>query len=290
LSLAAVLLLTGFGFAAERGCPLQGSDEHKTVIGQYTIRTIRGEMEGCLEIRKNAAVVYQENIASTYVVGNNIEGAPGIPEIKPGTDITGSGSPEVIVGSWSGGAHCCFSFRVFQLGNDFRLLANLDAKDSGGAHFEDIDHDGKHEFVANDWTFAYWHASFAESPAPKVILRPGADKYGNFEYKLALELMRKPAPSQAELNTTINKIKSQPEWKEHVPPSLWAVMLDMIYTGNASLAWEVLDQSWPKEKPGKRGFLGAFCERLSDSEYFFELSDSLNPHPADCFLGNFGPD
>ncbi len=288
LVIAAALLLTGLGLATERGCPSKESDERTVTIDQYTIRTVRTDDGGCVEIRKNGTLVYQESDASAYVMGNNIEGSPGIPQIKPGTDITGSGNPEVIVGSWSGGAHCCFSFEVFQLGKDFRRLVKLDAKDSGGAHFEDIDHDGKYEFISNDWTFAYWHASFAESPAPTVILRPQKDAYGNFGYELALGLMRKSAPSRARLEAIINEIRAEQDWKHRVPVSLWAAMLNLIYTGNAGLAWDVLDQAWPKEKPGKSGFLGAFCDRLGDSNYFDP--STLNPHPADCFLGNLGPD
>ena len=67
-------------------------------------------------------------------------------------------------------------------------------------------------------------------------------------------------------------------------------MLNLIYTGHPERAWYVFDRSWPTKKPGEGGFLGAFCERLSDSDYFDDLSDTLKKHPADCFLGNFGPD
>ena len=157
-------------------------------------------------MRKNGSLIYRKNEASAYSIGNNIEGAPGIAVIKPGTDVTGSGQPEVIVGSWSGGAHCCFSFQILQLGRDFRVLAKLDAKDSGGAHFEDINHDGKYEFIANDWTFAYWRTSFAESPAPEVILRPKPAESGYVDYQLALDLMRKPAPTQEQLDGLIARI------------------------------------------------------------------------------------
>ncbi|MGC2112206.1 MAG: hypothetical protein WA655_21990 [Candidatus Korobacteraceae bacterium] len=258
-------------------------------IQQYAVRTIRGEYQGCLEVRKAAEVIYRKNDASAYYIGNNIEGGPGIPEIKPGTDITGSGQPEVLVGSWSGGAHCCFGFQVLQLGKEFKVLATLDAKDSGGAHFEDINHDAKYEFIADDWAFAYWHTSFAESPAPTVILRPKAEENSYVEYHLALDLMSKPAPTRAQLDSTIASIKSDEAWDKDVPPVLWRAMLDLIYTGHPDLAWEIWDQSWPAKKPGKAGFLGAFCERLSTSDYFYDLSDTLQGHPADCFLGNFGP-
>lgn len=289
LSLALLAVLPcAVAFAAEDGCPNSGTDEHKVTIQQYTVRTIRGDYEGCVEVWKNGNVVYRKTGDVAYYVGNNIDGNTAGPEIKPGTDITGSGQPQVIIGSWSGGAHSCYTFQVLQLGKEFHRVAALNAQDSDGAHFEDLDHDGKYEFVANDWTFAYWRTSFAESPAPRIILRPKTVGDGNVEYVLARDLMQKPAPTQEQLDHTIAEIKGEPAWNQHVPPALWAAMLELIYTGHPDLAWQVFDRSWPDKKPGKSGFLGAFCERLSSSNYF-DLPDTTRL-PPDCFLDNFGPD
>jgi len=275
--------------AEQSPCPAHGTDEHRVAINQYTLRTLRTDYQGCLEVRKDGRIVYRRDADESYTIGNNIEGAPGIPVIKPGTDMTASGEPQVIVGSWSGGAHCCYKFEVLQLGKEFRVVAELDAQDSGGAHFEDIDHDGKYEFVANDWAFAYWRTSFAESPAPKIILRPIAGTNDSDPYHLALDLMRKPAPSQTEFESKIAKIKSDEEWNHHVPPALWGGMLELIYSGHADLAWELFDRAWPSKKPGKYGFLGAFCERLSNSHYVYDLSGWLKGAPADCSVNSFGP-
>ncbi len=289
LALLAFLSCTA-AYAAEAACPLNGTDEHKVTIQQYTVRTMREDYKGCLEVRKDGDVIYRRDDGDilAYYIGNKVDGNSAGPEIKPGTDITGSGQPQVIIGSWSGGAHCCYAFRILQFGKEFKVVARLDAGDSDGAHFEDIDHDGKYEFLSNEWTFAYWRTSFAESPAPEVILRPVTSQNGYVEYKLALDLMRKPAPSQVQLDDMIVKIKSDESWKQHVPPALWTAMLDLIYTGHAELAWQVFDRSWPDKKPGKSGFLGAFCERLSDSHY--DLADTLKGQPPDCSLDNFGPD
>ena len=91
---------------------------------------------GCVEVRNGGKLIYSKSDASACYIGNNIEGGPGIPDIKLGIDVTGSGSPEMIIGHWTGGAHCCFGFTVLELGKELRVVAELDAKDSGGAHFE----------------------------------------------------------------------------------------------------------------------------------------------------------
>ncbi len=241
-------------------------------------------------MRKAGVLVHGETHAMKYHIGNNINGEnlkgfPPIPEIKAGTDITGNGIPNVIVSAWSGGAHCCFSFIVLELGKTFKVAARINAKHSDLAHFEDINHDGKFVFVGNDWTFAYWRTSFMQSPAPRVILRPERYDNGSVAYNLALDLMQKPAPTDKRFESAVQEVRGDDAWRSGgVPPRLWGEMLDFIYAGNPTLAWKLLDQSWPKEKAGKGGFLGAFCDRLESSEYWHgDISNRLKDSPPDCF-------
>jgi len=278
-----ILVLPIISRAADTGCPVNGSDESKITVNGYTVRTMRSEFFGCVEVSKNGAVVYREADDLRYFIGNDIQGEGKVPSIKPGTNITGGRDPQVLIGSWSGGAHCCFKFRLLELGSKFRKLAELDAADGDYAHFEDLDKDGKYEFVGNDCTFAYWETSFAESPAPKVILRPTTDKEGRVEYRLATDLMQRPAPPPEETRKLVAKIKSNDEWSDGVPSALWSAILDFIYSGHPDLAWQIWNETWPESKPAKGGFLGAFCDRLTQSPYFFELTKTINSAPPDCF-------
>jgi hypothetical protein len=93
-------------------------------------------------------------------------------------------------------------------------------------------------------TFAYWRTSYADSPAPQVMLR-----YRDGIYRMAADLMRKPAPAPTELSTRARQIQ-QGKWSEPCPgppeypcpPSgLWSTMLDLLYTGHAVLAWQFFD-------------------------------------------------
>jgi len=175
---------------------------------------------------------------------------------------------------------------ILELGKQFSEVAEIRADHSAGAHFEDLRHDGKYEFVAEDWAFAYWHASFAYSPVPAVVLMPDEKGVLNYYlYHLALDLMERPAPTATEFDSLVNKVKQASDWHEGgVPPELWGEMLDLIYTGHPPLAWKLLDQSWPEEKPGKNGFIGAFCDRLGQSRYWADLSTLLSDShaPPDC--------
>ena len=277
-------------------CPRSGSGEQTAKYKDYVIRTIDTGSYGCLEVRKAGVVVYKQSDAQVYGIGNNIGGlsGKGVPVIPIGADITGGGVPEAIVWAWSGGAHCCYTFQILELGKQFLEVAEISADHSGEAHFEDLRHDGKYEFVGEDWAFAYWHAGFAQSPAPKVVLRPEGMRalqstpegtFDSYLYKLSFDLMERPAPTAAEFDSLARRVKEASDWEYGgVPPVLRGSMLDLIYTGHPPLAWKLLEQSWPKEKPGKSGFIGAFCDRLRQSRYWADLSQLLTyPHaPPDC--------
>jgi hypothetical protein len=118
---------------------------------------------------------------------------------------------------------------VFSLGQEFKLLDEI-AGEHTFPEFVDVDRDGIYEVKCQDWTFAYWETSFAESPAPEIILR-----YRNGKYVLAADLMKRPAKSPYDLEKEIVSLRKQfggPEralnqdkrWSGNggVPPVLWA--------------------------------------------------------------------
>jgi hypothetical protein len=55
------------------------------------------------------------------------------------------------------------------------------------------------------------------------------------------------------------------------PPEMWQEMLNLIYTGNMTTAWRLLDMSWPAGKPGKMKFLRGFKKQLSKSPYYKDI-------------------
>lgn len=135
--------------------------------------------------------------------------------------------------------------------------------DGDGCQFQE-EHNGKVDFVINDWTFAYWKASFAESPAPQIILRyqPGG-------YKLATDLMATANPSQMEFQRLVDKGRRIPLNDEGEPTSeFWGIMLDLIYSGHADFAWKFCDESWPGSANAKKQFLQNFRFQLSKSPYW----------------------
>jgi len=200
-------------------------------INDYLYRLLHDEESGYeyFEILQNEGKVFTSEIGMFYGIniGSNNENIP-----PPGEDITGDGIPDLVVEGYSGGAHCCYDYTIFSLGEQFKIIAHLQGNDSS-FEFKDIDGDGVYEIIGRDCTFAYWETYFAASPAPEIILH-----YKDSKYKLACELMRKSHPELIdEFNEKLEKVISEPAWTTEVPPSLWEYMLDLIYTGNSKIAY-----------------------------------------------------
>lgn len=240
-----------------------GSLRDERVFRNYAIRIYENweERQSALEILRQGRRIYvQEGVV--FDVGRYGGGEKAhLPPV--GQDITGDGKPDMAVAEWTAGAHCCITVYVFEIGEEFRQVATIHGEDSA-PDFTDLDGDAIPEVVLHDWTFAYWRTGFASSPAPQVILR-----FRDGAYRVAGDLMHKPAPAPPELETRARKVRN--DWAEEYHRGFWGFALDLIYSGHAGLAWQFLEMAWPPDRPGKEQFLSDFRARLSKSPYWPEI-------------------
>lgn len=254
-------------------CPGNRKKTGEAKFWEYAVRTYRYPNSfGCFVISRGGRAIYRETSMDFQIGGSpslKLEGKQD--ELTPiGTDVTGLGRPDLVIGEWTGGAHCCFLFHVFELGSErLRKVTTIDAEDSDGSRFADVDHDGRAEFLTNDWTFAYWHTGFMQSPAPDVILR-----FRNGKFRLALDLMRKPTPNDKDLAAEAKKVARNWDTSEQGPPhEYWGKLLDLIYTGNARGAWSFAEEAWPRDKEGRAEFIKEFKKQLRKNPYWEELKE-----------------
>jgi hypothetical protein len=220
-------------------------------------------------LHKEKRVYYEADRRYSIKTVENTDYVPKPGERIETKDITGNGIPELIIGVWSGGAHCCFSVIIFSLGEELKKIAEIEGGDSS-LEFKDFDGDGIYEVVGRDWTFAYWETSFANSPAPQIVLR-----YLHGKYVLATDLMKKNLPGKKEIEAKIEEIShafaKSAAFDDEVPPELWQYMLNLIYSGNGKIALTFFDKAWPEQREGKEEFLAAFKAQLAKSSYWPEI-------------------
>ncbi len=81
-------------------------------------------------------------------------------------DLTGDRTPELVVETYSGGAHCCSVVHVLSLNAQVRLLLRYATGNAGSADIADLNKDGRLELVLGDDSFAYFDdLCFACSPS-----------------------------------------------------------------------------------------------------------------------------
>ncbi|MCB0349859.1 MAG: hypothetical protein KDD38_01670 [Bdellovibrionales bacterium] len=208
--------------------------------------------------------MFQDSIMGGYFyLGANYE-ANG----EPFATLTGPGHQNVVISSWSGGAHCCFTLRIFDVTDGFRQAAYID---SGNfmAVFEDLDFDGIPEIKVTDDFLAYQFSSFAESATADVVL-----KYSEGEFIVAPEFMLK-AP--LDLRLLRNEIT---EWRRQIreandlgnlPYSFMKTVTDLTFSGNWQTAEQLVELTWPSEGPSKKDFLIRYEMALAESKFYTKL-------------------
>lgn len=163
----------------------------------------------------------------------------------PGTNVTGGDTPQIVVQTFSLGAHCCLAMYVVDLGPQ----VTVHEVPLGGNYptwFRKGGEAGDWEAVGFDNNFAYWHSAFAFSSWPQLIYR-----FHEGRFELAADRMRRSPPTANELTRDGSAVAAAP-WPEgeEGPKELLDKAIGLVYTGNMAAAVRFFDLAW---KPGVAG-------------------------------------
>jgi hypothetical protein len=257
---------------------------HAITVKQYVFATFENDAGACLQVMSGGQVIVRRTseFPEAFTLGQHADSEYNFPTVANGTDVTGRGHPDMIVSEYSGGAHCCMTHYVFELEPQFKLLATLYDADDDLAHFQRAA-DGRYNYITADWTFAYWPSCFACSPSALVKLRWTDDKNGG-GFHLAIDKMRKPAPTQKEWNTAISEAQKAVKSQDitSIGTTMWQTVLNLIYTGHSDLAWKFVDSLGPKAQQSPLPTLSDFCSLLGQSQFWPDLNPTLKDTPTAC--------
>ncbi|HSN16953.1 MAG TPA: hypothetical protein VLV87_01990 [Gammaproteobacteria bacterium] len=224
-----------------------------------------------IEILKGGNRVYLET-GYSFALGYPLDQDQPPDSVKPtvGMDLTGKG-PGLLISEWSGGAHCCYSFHIFQLGAAFKALPViplLDADESALVRRPGIK--GLVLSTVDYSDFRYFPQDFAGSPAGRVFL-----SFDGVRFSPNLSLMRANPPAPGETGKCAALFKASRDWKEQKGPpqplGMWYYATDLVYTGNEADAWAFLDRAWGGKAADKKRYLDEYRSRLGKSIYRREL-------------------
>jgi hypothetical protein len=194
-----------------------------------------------------------------------------------GMDITGDGIANAVISEWTGGRDGCYLSHVFELGHCLRKIAVIDGVREC-PRFVNLDVDSSLEVVVRDWAFLGSPLLGADEYAPEVVL-----KYRDGAYWVADNLMVRRVADEDELIVSAANIRADLGWLFGEAPTraLCRHMLDLIYSGNAGLAWDYCKAAWHPGAPGREDFLAQFRMQLAESLYLEDI-DLLNNGRALC--------
>ena len=188
-------------------------------------------------------------------------------KVKIGDDITGEGIPDLLITEWSGGTHCCYTFHLFQLGAEFRMIQSIPLLDADEATFVRRRGVTGLVLIATDYSaFANFPSGFATSPAGRVLL-----SFQRGRFRLDPALMHATAPKASEIRHCAGLFKKSRGWKAGPPMGMWYFATDLIYAGHERSALEFLKTSWGGRSSDRHKYLGEYRRRLRKSAYYPEI-------------------
>jgi len=165
-------------------------------------------------------------------------------------NFLGGRRKQLIVEGYSGGAHCCWEYRIIDLLPTYHVLYDSDDWDVGyDLTPVDLDKDGVFEFTQSVMTFDYFPLSHAFSPFPPVVFKYN-HRAGKYLPANRLFQSRVTEGIEAKL-TTIAEWNTRPELEKRtsiLEPEYAATSLDVLlrylYAGQEKKAWDFFEKNY----------------------------------------------
>jgi hypothetical protein len=247
VSLIAFVLLAQFPASAQS---LKGvfTKEDRLIYQEYEVtRSAKpGADSWTITVKKNGKELSRFETGST---GSKDWGQLGL------FNFLGGQSPQLIIEGYSGGAHCCWEYRVIDLSPTYRVL--YDSRDwQVGQDLTpvDLDEDGVYEFIQSVMTFDYFYVSHARAPFPKAIFKYDikSGKYLPANHFFPEEVTQDVKKDVAELARFGRDPDRSDAYKreEYVAAALRA-FLKYVYSGREPQAWAFFDLEYNLEDKQK---------------------------------------
>ncbi len=177
-------------------------------------------------------------------------------------DLDRSGEPEVLLNLYSGGAHCCYSTRIYSfVGGAPPYVSILHEWGNAGYRLEDLDADKKLEFVTGDDRFDTAFTSHAASRRPPQVWRYADGRLVNVTRSYPA-LIEKDA---AECWKAFEELSPKDPTGDQVRGLLAAYLADQYLLGRASEGWNRLIGAY--RKPDRKKFFAQLTAFLQKSGY-----------------------
>ncbi len=251
LRLAVFLLTLAFSTPAlaahSHDCPQE--------IGNKTVRNLQG-----LEIEFTATKNddYAFGHACKVVVRDTAQNVVfseedfDFPLVLAETDLNGDGVPDSVLESYSGGAHCCWTYYIISQGEKPHLVAQFD--NERGAGFARNETSGRVDIVTQDGAFDYFDGlCHACTVFPLVYVRlqgdhlvdVGADHTKDYDEIIAKSQQALSAQERQSFRSATEIPYKAGDATDTTPGKVLSIVFAYLYSGRQAQARQVLQEFWP---------------------------------------------
>ena len=253
LPLFFALLFLGFSEASAQKpslvCPSAKNDPQVRKYSGYTVQLVHSSQRG---YRCQAIVTSPGKTTAGKKVSR--DWALSINALS-GSDVNGDGKPELIVQGYSGGPHCCYTYRIITLSEGLPLLREI--SNQVPVIFRKLD-DGTTELRTGDGVFDYFLVPHATSVIPDLFFRMQGEQLVDVSSEHGSDYDKRIEKARSELiPAELDKLKkstySQDMLLDQLPTvqKVLTVVLNYLYSGREDLAWQALDEMWPPSDLGR---------------------------------------
>jgi len=175
-------------------------------------------------------------------------------EIDPvtGKDVNGDEQPDAVLVSFSGGAHCCWTYHIISLGENPGLIREFENRST--ASFRDIRGDGQIEILIRDGSFDFaFGLDHAFSVFPLLIVQLKGKEFVDvgsrflpiFEKEIQQEQSKISNQQLQELlHSDPDEIHDSLDY-QRTKAAILMTVLDNLYAGRHREARTILRKQWP---------------------------------------------
>ncbi len=191
-------------------------------------------------------------------------------EIDPvtGRDVNGDGQPDAVLVSFSGGAHCCWTYHIISLGKEPGLIREFENRST--ASLKDLEGNGQIEILIRDGEFDEgFGLDHAFSAFPLLIVRLNGTEFEDVGSKFWRVFEKEIQEKRTKLNRERLKefLQSNPNEIHDdldylgTKSAIVLIVLDYLYAGRPQEARRALDELWPAafQQQTWNEMLNGFC-------------------------------
>lgn len=213
------------------------SQDVSTSIGNYEVKVVR-EPGTVNETRCQAYLVDHGGKRVRLLSDERVSVYQGT-----GQDLFNSGNPALVLEGYSGGAHCCYTYQIVDLGEHPVILSPIQNQSPFFFFKDPASH--QYRIMTSDGEFDYFdNQCHACTPMPRVVLQVDASGLHNVSPQFEDQYDTEIAAARARIaqkDVTRFQIADFDDARQIV----LEIVLSYLYSGREQEAWQTLDEMWP---------------------------------------------